>query len=466
MSKASERLAKGTLVYMIGNIMSKVLQMIILPIVTASLHTSEYGYYDLIVTTISLVTPIVTFQLIEGMFRYMFEAEEKTKKKTVSTVTFFLICSFVVLAGILLIINYVVPNIQYTFLIYLNYVSAIIFNYMQKLARCQQKNRQFAVSGVLNTIVMLGCQALTLLVFHMKVDGMLIANCVSYFVASMYLVRFLEVKRWIDVRSISRDTFKSLFKYSAPLIPNSIGWWVVSSSDKYVITLFMDTAANGIYSIAGKFSQLLTFVTSVFQLAWQESAIMEEKSETRDAFYTDTFNTYMRLLMGGYVFILPFIRIIIPILLSDSYQSGFLYNPILLIGAIMSAFSQFYGSAYMVFKRTSGAFSTTVIAAIINLIVGAGLIKWLGLFAPALGTTIAFGVQWIVRAHQLRDCFRVHIEKKTMLILCICMMVVIIVYYIENYVLQLFAMIFGLVVFCNANRKLLTKYIYKVLRKR
>ena len=228
----------------------------------------------------------------------------------------------------------------------------------------------------------------------------------------------------------------------------------------------MDTAANGIYSIAGKFSQLLTFVTSVFQLAWQESAIMEEKSETRDAFYTDTFNTYMRLLMGGYVFILPFIRIIIPILLSDSYQSGFLYNPILLIGAIMSAFSQFYGSAYMVFKRASGAFSTTVIAAIINVIVGAGLIKWVGLFAPALGTMIAFGVQWIVRAHQLRDCFRVHIEKKAMLILCICMMVVIIVYYIENYVLQLFAMMFGLVVFCYANRKLLTKYIYKVLRKR
>src|SRR5699024_7568196 len=106
------------------------------------------------------------------------------------------------------------------------------------------------------------------------------------------------------------------------------------------------------YSIAGKFSQLLTFITSVFQLAWQESAIMEENSKARDKFYTDTFNIYMKLLLGGYLVVLPFIKLIIPVLLEDSYQQGYLYNPILLIGAIMSAFSQFYGSAYIVFKKT------------------------------------------------------------------------------------------------------------------
>ena len=64
-SSASKRLAKGTIVYMIGNMMSKVLQMLILPIITVALKTSEYGYYDLIVTTINLVTPVITFQMID-----------------------------------------------------------------------------------------------------------------------------------------------------------------------------------------------------------------------------------------------------------------------------------------------------------------------------------------------------------------------------------------------------------------
>lgn len=43
---AINRLATGTIVYMIGNMMSKILQMLILPIITAALVTSEYGYSD------------------------------------------------------------------------------------------------------------------------------------------------------------------------------------------------------------------------------------------------------------------------------------------------------------------------------------------------------------------------------------------------------------------------------------
>ena len=164
-NQAGKRLAKGTIVYMIGNLSSKVLQMLILPIITASLVTSEYGYYDLIVTTISLVTPVVTLQMIEGMFRFMFNAEEDDQRKTVSTVTAFLLCGIVALAGLIAILNIAIPKVQYPVLIFFNYAANIFFNYMQKLVRCQQKNRQFAVSGVINTIVMLGCQALTLLVF-------------------------------------------------------------------------------------------------------------------------------------------------------------------------------------------------------------------------------------------------------------------------------------------------------------
>lgn len=461
---AGKRLAVGTIVYMVGNLTSKILQMLILPIITATLLTTEYGYYDLVVTTISLVTPVITLQLIEGMFRNMFDTTEEIKKKTVSTVSVYLFAGFLLLGIAMLTIHFVVPNIQYPFLIYTNYVSAIIFNYVQKLARCQQKNKQFAIAGVLNTIVMLGTQAITLLVFKMRVDGMLLANSISYVVASIYLGYYLHIKQWLSLRAVDKSTFTSLIKYSAPLIPNSIGWWLIASSDRYVITFFMGTAANGIYSIAGKFSQLLTFVTSVFQLAWQESAIMEINSEKRDQFYTQTFDTYLRLLMGGYVVILPFIRLIMPILLDESYHTGYLYNPILLLGAVFSALSQFYGSAYIVFKKTSGAFTTTIIAAVVNVIVGVGLVNNIGLYAPALGTTVAFLVQWIVRKHQLRDCFHVTLNKKVLLILCIGASLVTILYYFNAMWIHILCFAFGIFFFILLNKTMVRKSITRVLK--
>ena len=435
-NQAEKRLAKGTIVYMIGNLSSKVLQMLILPIITASLVTSEYGYYDLIVTTISLVTPIVTLQMIEGMFRFMFNSSEDDQRRTVSTVTVFLICGIILLAAIIAILHIIIPNVQYPVLIFANYVSSILFTYMQKLARCQQKNSQFAISGVINTIAMLGFQALTLIIFKMGVDGMLIANAISYVIASIYLLLHLKVNHLISKQSIDVYKFKELLKYSAPLVPNSIGWWVVASSDRYIISWFLGSAANGIYSIAGKFSQLLTFITTVFQLAWQESAIMEENSETRDRFYSKTFNVYMKLLLGGYLVVLPFIKMIIPLLLDESYQDGWLYNPILLIGAIFSAFSQFYGSAYMVFKKTSAALSTTLIAAVVNILIGVGLIQSIGLYAPALGTAVSFCVQWIIRMYQLRENFKVKVDLKALSILLVFGSIITTIYYINNMILQ------------------------------
>ena len=457
--EVSNRLAKGTLIYMIGNLTSKILQMLILPIITINLSTSEYGYYDLVVTTINLITPIVTLQVVEGMFRFLFDSDEKKKCENISTTIFFLFGSVLALGVVMLIVNFTITDFKYPFLIYLNYVSVIVFDYMQKIARCEQKNRVYAISGVVNTIVMLFVQAVTLLAFKMGTDGMLIANCVSYFIAALYLQINVGVNKWIDIKAFSKKTFSELLRYSAPLMPNSIVWWLVASSDRYVITFFLGAGPNGIYSIAGKFSQLLTFAVTVFQLSWQENAILEKNSKDRDSFYTSTFNSYMKLLLGGYLFVLPLIRLLIPLLVDESYQIGYLYNPILLFGAIMSAFSQFYGSAYLVFKKTSGAFLTTIVATVINLFIGIGLINKIGLFAPALGTAIAFMIQWLLRAYQMQAYFKVKIDKKILVLLSVCSVVITGLYYMDNILLHFATLLLGLILFLLFNRSFIIKLI-------
>jgi O-antigen/teichoic acid export membrane protein len=128
---------------------------------------------------------------------------------------------------------------------------------------------------------------------------------------------------------------------------------------------------------------------------------------------------------------------------------------------VFSTFSPFYGSAYLVFKKTGGAFSTTVVAAIINIVVGVGLIKWIGLFAPAFGTAVSFGVQWILRAHQMRDCFKVKIDLRSMLLLLVCGAVITFVYYMDSMLLQYLCMIGGIIVFLAINKEM----VLMVLRK-
>lgn len=462
---ASARLAKNTVIYMIGNLGSKILQVLILPLLTAVLLTEEYGYYDLIVTTINLITPIATLQLVEAMFRYLFGGSEEEKRVTISSVTAALVVGMTILAAVIALIQMFGIDLKYPFLIYLNYITNILFDYMQKIARCQQRNSLVAVSGVINTSVMLAVEAMALLVFKMRVDGMLLANCVSYFVAVLYLEYKLRIEEYLSIAAVNVKRVKELLKYSLPLVPNSVCWWVVSACDRYVISFFLSISANGIYSIAGKFSQMLSMITSVFQMAWQESSIIESDKATRDEFYTKTFDSYMRFLLSGYVVLLPIIRLAMPFLVAEEYRIGYLYNPLLLLGAVFSAFSQFYGSAYLAFKKTGGALSTTIIAAIINVTVGACLISKIGLYAPALGTTCAFLAQWLLRANQMKDYFRVKINTKVLSFMAPTMIVYYALYYKDGVVLHLTMLLVASIVFCTVNREMIRKILATVKKK-
>ena len=462
---ASARLAKNTVIYMIGNLGSKILQVLILPLLTAVLLTEEYGYYDLIVTTINLITPIATLQLVEAMFRYLFGGSEEEKRVTISSVTAALVVGMTILAAVIALIQMFGIDLKYPFLIYLNYITNILFDYMQKIARCQQRNSLVAVSGVINTSVMLAVEAMALLVFKMRVDGMLLANCVSYFVAVLYLEYKLRIEEYLSIAAVNVKRVKELLKYSLPLVPNSVCWWVVSACDRYVISFFLSISANGIYSIAGKFSQMLSMITSVFQMAWQESSIIESDKATRDEFYTKTFDSYMRFLLSGYVVLLPIIRLAMPFLVAEEYHIGYLYNPLLLLGAVFSAFSQFYGSAYLAFKKTGGALSTTIIAAIINVTVGACLISKIGLYAPALGTTCAFLAQWLLRANQMKDYFRVKINTKVLSFMAPTMIVYYALYYKDSVVLHLTMLLVASIVFCTVNREMIRKILATVKKK-
>lgn len=462
---ASARLAKNTVIYMIGNLGSKILQVLILPLLTAVLLTEEYGYYDLIVTTINLITPIATLQLVEAMFRYLFGGSEEEKRVTISSVTAALVVGMTILAAVIALIQMFGIDLKYPFLIYLNYITNILFDYMQKIARCQQRNSLVAVSGVINTSVMLAVEAMALLVFKMRVDGMLLANCVSYFVAVLYLEYKLRIEEYLSIAAVNVKRVKELLEYSLPLVPNSVCWWVVSACDRYVISFFLSISANGIYSIAGKFSQMLSMITSVFQMAWQESSIIESDKATRDEFYTKTFDSYMRFLLSGYVVLLPIIRLAMPFLVAEEYRIGYLYNPLLLLGAVFSAFSQFYGSAYLAFKKTGGALSTTIIAAIINVTVGACLISKIGLYAPALGTTCAFLAQWLLRANQMKDYFRVKINTKVLSFMAPTMIVYYALYYKDSVVLHLTMLLAASIVFCTVNREMIRKILATVKKK-
>ena len=74
-----------------------------------------------------------------------------------------------------------------------------------------------------------------------------------------------------------KPTAGAMLRYSLPLIPNSLFWWMGTSINRFFITGMIGIGASGLFAAAGKVPGLVNTVYAVFQQAWQLSAFQEAR---------------------------------------------------------------------------------------------------------------------------------------------------------------------------------------------
>ena len=216
---------------------------------------------------------------------------------------------------------------------------------------------------------------------------------------------------------------KDMVRYSLPLMPNSLSWWVMNASDKFVIFAFLGVAANGMYAVAHKMPTLINICNNLFFQAWQLSAVEESESTEKNGFYSNVFDTLAMILFLAASLLLIFIKPLMKMLVSSDYGNVWIYCPFLVIAMVFSAFSSFLGTNYVAMKKTRGALKTTVFGAAINLILNFLLIKPFGINGAAFATMFSFGATWLYRVWDTREFVEIRYDIIAMVesvsILCI-----------------------------------------------
>ena len=91
-----------------GKFSTQLVSVILLPIYTSILSTTEYGTYDLINTIVIFLMPVITLLLDESMFRFIIDAETKEEKKNIISQTFiYSIFSTMIFSIIIILIGFI-----------------------------------------------------------------------------------------------------------------------------------------------------------------------------------------------------------------------------------------------------------------------------------------------------------------------------------------------------------------------
>ncbi len=452
-------LVKNTVIYAIGNLLSKCLSFVLLPFYTAYFTTSDYGYFDFITTTVALVIPIVTFDICDGMYRFLLDVDSDEERHKIITN-----------ALIILILNLVVSN--FTYILFIHFVKiqfglailimtdiSVIYTIWAQIARGYKKNVEYSISGVLVTFIMLFLNIVLVLFTNLRVEALILATLISNFIVLIYLEYKLRVLCSVKIRMEDTKLIKKLIKYSCPLIANLISWWVMNVSDRFILKYFMGMSANGIYAIANKFPTMFVMFSTIFNLAWQESAITEYESKDRDNFYTKMFNAYMIFGFTACILLIAFTKLIMIFMINKRFGVAWRYVPFLYLGALFSAFSSFYGVGYQSSKKTKGAFCTSILGAIFNIVFNIFMVPILGIQAASLSTMLAFLIMWIARIYETRKYFKIDLNKKNILSLTVITTIYVILYYYSYKFTDIILMGLSIGIFIIFNKKLISKVV-------
>ena len=442
-----KKLLKNTLILTIGNICTKLITFFLLPLYTSVLSTEEYGVVDLLSTLVSLLLPIVTLQIEQGTFRNLIDIreDEKQKKYIISTSFISVFLQVTLYCFIFLFISNFIHNVYKWFLL-LNVIFYVFASLLQQISRVLGDNQTYAISSFFSACITIVFNLFFILKCNLGAYGMLLGTAIGQFMIAIYIFVKLNLVKYIRFNYYDKKILKQLLQYSIPLIPNSISWWIFNASDRVIVSFFLGLSMNGILAAAHKFSTVYITFYNVFHLSWLESVSEHVNDLDVEKFYNKMLNTSMKLFLAlgiGIIAVMPFIY---SIMIDESYFLGYYQVPIIMIGSIFNVIVALETAIYVAKKNTKAIANTSIISAIINILVHLVLIKFIGLYAATISTMVAYMVMAIYRYKDIeKKYFKIEIDKTCLLFSIIILIILLPIYYSRNNVLCTIGVIIAII---------------------
>lgn len=400
MNRRVDYLIKNTSIYLLGSFGSKFLSFFFLPLYTAILSTSQYGQIEIVTTTQSLLLPIVTMGLSEAIFRFVMHSEVDNTN-VVSNSFIIALFSYLLAMALASIANYYIKW-QYMHWMFLLLACSTIYDFLTNYLKAMQYSKKFVITGLVFTALNLSGNILFLVVLKMEIRGYLLASVISYLIPSTVICVKEKIYKQVRIRYLDVKLAKRMLHYSFPLIFTSLSWWIVTSSDKYMIRYFMSDSEVGVYSIASKIPMILQTIISILQTVWQitTNQMYDEEPQTLENNFIQFTRAFRQVgfISGSFLIILT--QPLMMIIARNDFYSGWIYAPFLIVSVVFSFSTGMVSSLYGAYEKNSGVLYSVLLGGGVNIVLNAILIPQIGVMGATISTAVS---RLLIALYRLKD---------------------------------------------------------------
>ena len=175
MENKNKRLAQKSLIYFIGNLSSKILNFLLVPIYAYTISSTDLGNYDYIITLASIIIPIVYMVLWEAILKFSLSQKATIRRITTTTSIFTIILNIIIIP-----IMYIVFQYFYNIGVNAIYIVGIfvlygLTNIWQYYARALKYEKVYVFSSIIATISNLIMNIIFICVLKMGFIGLAIS---------------------------------------------------------------------------------------------------------------------------------------------------------------------------------------------------------------------------------------------------------------------------------------------------
>lgn len=419
----------NTLIFGIGSFGAKFLGFFMTMLYTRCMTEAEYSTADLLYNTVNVLVPLVTFSMADAVIRFGMDKDYDPRKVfTGANVSVLLGMTIFMLFTPFIGKNETIGS--YTFLLYIYCYFSCFRQMASQFVRARGYVKLFAADGILTVLVQVISNLVLIWGLKLGVTGYVVSFVISDVSSLLFLTAVAGLHKYVDAFYIDKNVIKEMLRFSAPLIPTYLLWWVTSASDRWFVINMVGETENGIYSIAYKLPTLLMLVTTMFYQAWQMSSIEERNSRGLGKFYETVFGAYSSLLYiaaaGLIMLCKPLTLILTGTAEGSRFKEAQTFTPVLIIAMVFQCFCQFLSSVYTTKKRSVNSCATAFVAAAVNIILNFLLIPQYGVWGAAIATAASYFACFAVRLFDARkfiffkvDYFRFLVNTVIILFMCI-----------------------------------------------
>jgi O-antigen/teichoic acid export membrane protein len=364
-----------SLVFSLGALGTKLVGFILLPIYTNELPPEAYGILGLLEMVDLLGVHFMSFALHNALFRwYTLSGDTNKRKQYVFTIVVFLL--MVIAVSLLLVIpaRRLLSNLLFETAIYshlllftMGSISLQVIGRIQlTLLRIEEKSFTYIKVVVSQFVLSLLLNILFVVYLGWKVEGILLAQVISYGMVIMLLLPYLLRKM---IPRLVVDELKQMLAFSTPVMIAAIAATLLSMGDRFFLTRLSELTAVGLYALGYKLTNVIkVFVIDPFLLGFPIVGWRVVKEDQNPKRYFAKVMTYFVMVLtwlslGIAAFSSDVIHTFVP---NPAYWDAQKVIPLLAMGIVMMGVQRAFLFILQIPKATQTIPVIVGISAVIN----------------------------------------------------------------------------------------------------